>query len=381
MKRMMRFRYEVLVVVIWVIAVVAKVLFNGLILDFDYGIYQPDGKYYTFMTLEFLNHNPMYSAQQVVDWYSIHGVKMKIFTVEDLLPSTSPIYHLISHRVLYSLLSVPFVALIGIPGMLVIPSLSLLALLLSIQILARQLNKPIIGLILVILVSSSPTVMRWMILNCTDALLAGLFALVPFSIGLLEQKNRKGLFFLATLVVLTSATRFTLPIWLSIFLVLFAKKMFRKEVLLLTLLSCLAAFPSLNAQVSSALLPGEAEASTLSKLIKLPISLIKVAGIDILQFGVLDRILLLILICTLIQSIRLWGYLSSSLFLAVLIAVYVIGAINGTLGVNFRYQLPVLIFCAWLLLDSFEISNGKLSLTPPTKRHVVVDKIQKQLKA
>jgi hypothetical protein len=36
--------------------------------------------------------------------------------------------------------------------------------------------------------------------------------------------------------------------------------------------------------------------------------------------------------------------------LAVLLAVWFIGAINGTVGVNFRYQLPVLAFACWVIL-------------------------------
>ena len=369
-----RYKFEIAVILIWAICAISKLKFNGLILGVDYGIYQPDGKYYTYMALDILKQNPIQSAQEVVNWYAIHGFKMQVFTVEDLMPSTSPIYHLISHRILYPLLSVPFVAILGIPGMLVIPTLSLLVLMLSIQVLANRAKRPLVGLLLVFFLSVSPTVSRWMILNCTDSLLTAIYALVPFAIIMFEKNKKKGFFFLGVLIVLTSATRFTLPIWLAIFGVLYLRKIHRRELILLIGLSSIAAVPALIAQSSTALLPGETEASLISKILQLPISFVRVISIDVLQFGVLDRILLAILVLAVIQSFRLWGGLSSSLFLGVFIAAYFIGAINGTLGVNFRYQLPVLIFSCWIIIDSFDTSKGWLTLIPPVKRHVIMNK-------
>ena len=371
-----RYKFEIAVIFIWAICAISKLMFNGLVLGFDYGIYQPDGKYYTYMALDFLKQNPIQSAQEVVNWYAIHGFKMQVFTVEDLIPSTSPVYHLISHRILYPLLSVPFVAMLGIPGMLVIPTLSLLVLMLSIQVLANRAKRPLIGLVLVFFLSVSPTVSRWMILNCTDSLLTAIYALVPFAIAVFEKNKKKGLFYLGILIVLTSATRFTLPIWIAILGVLLLRKIHRKELILLSVLSVVAAMPALIAQSSTALLPGETEASLISKVLQLPISFVKVVSIDVLQFGVLDRLLLVILVLAVVQAFRLWRNLSSSIFLIVFLATYFIGAINGTLGVNFRYQLPVLIFCCWVLIDSFDTTNGRLTLVSPIKRHTKLNKTE-----
>jgi hypothetical protein len=141
-------------------------------------------------------------------------------------------------------------------------------------------------------------------------------------------------------------------------------------------LSALSAIPALKAQISTALLPGETDSSTLTKIYQLPISFVKVFIIDFLEFGVLDRIFLIFIFITAIQSIRLYRRLSAQLFAASLFAGYVIGAINGTLGVNFRYQIPVLIFAAWALLDSLEITGSGLRLTPAINGNVVIDKAQ-----
>jgi len=345
-----KYKFYLFVLFIWSLSTAAKIKFNGFVFGFDYGIYQPDGKYYTYMALEFLNHNPVQSAQTVVDWYATHGFKMQHFTVNDLLPSTSPVYNLISHRILYPLLSVPFVALLGIPGMLVIPALSLLTLLFSIQKLSYIYNKPFVGLALVVMMTISPTVLRWMILNCTDSLLTGLFALVPIALIQSQKKHRGYMMFLLLLIVLTSATRFVLPLWIGIAFVIFVNKE-RIFALIITIVSFISALPALTAQASTALLPAEGDASLLSKVIMLPVSFVKVIVIDILEFAVLDRLLLILLVFALFQSIRSFKNLSSQYFLATFISAYFIGAVNGTLGVNFRYQMPILIFCAWTVVD------------------------------
>jgi hypothetical protein len=374
MQLIRRYRYEILVTTLWAVTVAAKIKFDGLIFGFDYGVYQPDGKFYTYMALDFFNHNPADSAKQVVDWYAIHGFKMNTFTIQDLMPATSYAYPVISHRILYPLLSAPFVALLGIPGMLVIPALALLVLMLSIQKISISAKKPLIGLLIVLAFSNSSTVVRWMIVNCTDSLLAGLFALVPFCIFGILRRNKFALIGLAVLIILTSATRFILPVWLGILFVLFMKKIYRKEILVLGALSIVSAIPALSAQLSTALLPASASTPTYLKVLQLPIVFFKVVAVDILEFGVLDRVLLLLLAVTAVQAIRLRRNLSSLLFWAVLISTYMIGAVNGTLGVNFRYQMPVLVFCAWVLIDSFEVNGGGLRLIPPIKRDVIINK-------
>lgn len=371
-----RFKFELLVILIWAISVASKIQFNGLMFGFDYGTYQPDGKFYTYMALDFIHQNPQKSAQMVVDWYAINGFKMNTFTIEDLMPSTSYAYPIISHRILYPLLSVPFVAIFGIPGMLAVPALALLAMLMSIQTLAKRFNVQIIGIILVIILSTSPTVIRWMIVNCTDSLLAGLFALVPLCLIKITQKKIVWFLPIIVLILLTSATRFILPLWLGICFVMLFRTIYKKEFIGLAVLSFVSALPALISQISTALLPGEVTTSTSSKILMLPISFAKVVAIDILQMGALDRVLLITLTLAFLLSLGAIKKISSQLYLVALFSTYLIGAINGTLGVNFRYQMPVLIFCAWVLLESFEIINGSLRLVTATKRHIRIDKTQ-----
>lgn len=200
-----------------------------------------------------------------------------------------------------------------------------------------------------------------MIVNTTDSLLAGLFALVMIQLFNLKNNIRRSILILGMLIVLTSATRFVLPVWIAICAVLFAYKIYRKYSCFLLVLSVLAAIPALNAQLSTALLPGESEAPFVIKMLKLPLSFVKVVGIDVLQSAVLDRIFLILIILAVVISVKNKKLLSSQFFISTLFACYLIGAINGTLGVNFRYQMPVLAFCAWVLVDWIS-SNRHISV-------------------
>ena len=356
-----KYNYFIIVFLIWIISSAAKLKFNGLVFGFDYGIYQPDGKFYTYRTLDWINRNPLESANQVVNWYKFHGFKMNIFRVEDLVPESSSAYPVISHRILYPLLSIPFVKIFGIPGMLAIPVISFGILLIVVQKIAIKMKKPWFGIGLVFLLSTSPTVLRWMIVNCTDSLLAGLFALVVWTLIKIDNypiKKTWGILFI--LILSTSATRFVLPIWFGVAVILFLNKRTILSAFVITS-STVFSIPALIAQTPTALLPGEKQMPVWNKLFELPWSFLKVITIDFLEFAVLDRILLVILIAALIISFLKIKIVSSQYFLVTFITTYVIGAINGTLGVNFRYQMPLLAFCAWVLLDSTKFSiNRKL---------------------
>jgi hypothetical protein len=53
--------------------------------------------------------------------------------------------------------------------------------------------------------------------------------------------------------------------------------------------------------------------------------------------------------------------LSSQLFIGVVIGVFTLGAINGVMGVNFRYQLPLLPFAAASIITFAALVKEKRS--------------------
>ncbi len=339
-----------LVLLITVAAVVSRLKFNGLILDFDYGIYQPDGSHYAYRTLTFLGVDSNAAAERVVSWYQIHGIKNNVFSPSFLTPENTETWGLVAPRVLYSLLSVPFVYLFGLPGMLAIPITSFAILIFCVFRMSELLNKPAIGFLLVLVLSTSPTVLRWMIANITDSLLAALFALVPLLL-ISKISTRYWYVLITTLIVLTSITRFSLPIWISIATVLWIQRM-RLQSFWVFALSMVLFLPAFLYMPSNAVLPANAEAEVFTKVLLLVRSFFEVGFIEVAQLGAIDRILLVTMAVAMAVALRHPREESSIYFLAVLVSVWFIGAINGTLGVNFRYQLPVLGFGCWVILSN-----------------------------
>jgi hypothetical protein len=326
------------------LAVLARVKFNGLVYGFDYGIYQPDGIDYSFKTLQIIGVDPIKASQDISNWYSNNSLKMKDVAPEDVLQGqlTYP-----ESRLLFPLLSAPFVKLFGLQGMLVIPIMSFYALQLSIFFLGVKYNRMEIATILVFIFSVSPTILRWMVNDCSDALFVAIISLIPFILNLRNQNIQR--FLLSIIILGATLTRFSLPVFLAIGIVMLIKKNYLSA-LFLIILSTVSNIPALT-QASYMLLP-QSEDGFWSKIAQLPIAAFEVGFIEIAQLAVLDRVLLLVIIVSIYFALTNRQKDSSMYFLAVFLGVWALGAVNGTLGVNFRYQLPVIIFSAWVLLDS-----------------------------
>jgi hypothetical protein len=343
-----QFLYPAALVITWAISVIARLKFNGLAFGFDYGLYQPDGMHYTFRTLTYLGNSDLVSAQMVSDWYSTHGFKISQINPSDLLPENNRVWGVISPRILYPVLSVPFVALLGIPGMLAIPALSFLILLFTIYLIGRKYNQRGLAVTMALLLTASVTTTRWMISNCTDALLVGITWLAVLILISKISETRK-VAWLSVIGVLGVITRFSLPVWIAIALVMCSYRKF-KGAFILAFTTSIATIPTYLAQPNDAVLPGTQNLTGFGKLLILPVSFVKVAFVEIAQLAALDRILLLFLISTLAIAFSNIRERENRSFLLVCLALFFIGALNGVFGVNFRYQLPLIPFMAWSLI-------------------------------
>lgn len=343
-----QFVYVSILILTWLVSVIARLKFNGLAYGFDYGLYQPDGMHYTFRTLTFLGKSDQFAAQMVSEWYATHAFKFSHINPYDLLPENNRVWGVISPRILYPSLSMPFVAIFGIPGMIAVSAISFLALLLTIYAIGRKYHQEGLSVILAFLLTASVTTTRWMISNCTDALLVGItcFAVLILISGFSDNLKLASLTAIGTLGVLT---RFSLPIWLAIALVLFTQRKIRIA-LALTTSASLATIPTYLSQPPDAVLPGTKDLSGFDKLIALPISFFKVAFIEFAQLAALDRVLLIFFATSCIIAVLRIHEIENKYFIFVALAVFGIGAINGVLGVNFRYQLPLIPFMAWTVL-------------------------------
>jgi hypothetical protein len=353
-----QFIYVPILILTWSVSVIARLKFNGLAYGFDYGLYQPDGMHYTFRTLTFLGNSDLASAQLVSEWYATHAFKFSQINPYDLLPENNRVWGVISPRVLYPTLSMPFVAILGIPGMIAVSAISFLVLLLTVYVIGRKYNQEGLSVIVALLLTASVTTTRWMISNCTDALLVGItcFAVLVLISGLSDNLKLVSLSVIGILGVLT---RFSLPIWLSIALVLFTQRKIRIALALMTSAS-LATIPTYISQPEDAVLPGTKDLSGFDKLLALPISFFKVAFIEIAQLAALDRVLLIFFVTSCIIAILRIHEIENKYFVFVALAVFGIGAINGVLGVNFRYQLPLVPFMIWTFLAfTSRVNNRK----------------------
>lgn len=345
--------------VFWLVSVASRIYANGDSFGFDYSIFQPDGVLYALRTYMFLGENQLTAAKLIESWYFTNGASGNHFDPSSILPNNTPAWGLVAPRILYPLLSVPFVAFFGMSGLLVIPSLSLLILILCIYYIGKKYNTQNFAFVLSLAVLMSPTVLRWMVANITDSLFVGLFALTCL---VLESKNRKvnNYIHIGLLIVLTNLTRFATPIWLAIAVVDFFQGR-RRRSLFISSFALIATIPTYLTQPSNSVLPREGDLTLLEKLIALPESFAKIAFIEIAQLAVLDRLLLIILTIAFVISLTSLKNATSSRFILVLMATWAIGALNGSIGVNFRYQLPVLPFAsAVILLNSQMLGNWLL---------------------
>ncbi len=332
------------VVFSWLLATTARLGWHGDVYSFNFAIFQPDGIYYAFKSLLFLGVDPNEGAVRVSNWFTSHSGTGDTYDPDYFLStwSTYP-----SERILYPLLSTPFIILLGLNGMLVIPIVSFLILLFNIYLLGKRFDQPYLGLGLAMLVSFSPTVTRWMISSTPDSLLAALTSFFP--VLFLSKKIKNKTIFMFLLVIGCSLTRFSLPIFILLSIIFYLHKKYRLAITTF-FSSLILSIPALI-NINTGFLPRN-NGGMLDKIVSLPITFIKVGFVEVAQLAVLDRLLLSIILIAFVIAIMFHTSLSSIFFFAILLAVWSLGALNGSLGVNFRYQLPLIIFCCWVIFDS-----------------------------
>lgn len=362
----MRFRiirsHYFMIFLIWLLTFIIKVKYNGLILGFDYGLYHPDGSLYTFRSLTYLGKSELQSGLEVSNWYASHATKGNIFSPESLFFENNGNWAQYSLRIIYPLLSIPFVYLFGIPGMLLIPALSFLLFLIVIIRLANHYMVPGIGLLLAIFFTFSTTLNRWMFANVSDGFLVAVMSLFLYVVITNQSLKLENTATLAA-IAFSTFTRFCLVMWLAISIFYILKRRFRKSILI-GFFSILFSIPVFMHPFKHAVLPGYESDSSISKFLYFPLSIAKSTFYEFAELLVLDKVLLAILLAGLYFALKMKFRESSQMFLIVLIGLFSQGAINGVIGVNFRYELPILPFLAWVILDYSSFYKNKLTIAP-----------------
>jgi hypothetical protein len=350
-------------IVIWGITLLTKLFYNGLVFGFDYGLYHPDGALYSFRALLMSGVDKVEAGRIVAEWYQENSFKSKPSGPDLYYENSEFRWYTYKPRVLYPLLSVPFVKLFGMPGMLAIPALSYLSVFLATAYIAQKLRIPFIGVLIGIGMSCSVTISRWMFSNTTDSLLL-LFTSVLVVLLFRNQTLRLNTYHSMVLLVisiLSAMTRFSAIFWLGVVLLLLIHRKFRIAILLASV-TVISHIPVFLQPVSGHILKGSSDDSLLGKLVDYPRLLARYTVVELGQLLVLDRVLLAGLVLVLIWSVRNLRLISSQILLISIATLWLTGSIDGTPGVNFRYQIPIIPLCCWVLLDYFSrLKKSKIS--------------------
>lgn len=355
--RQITFRKALLItLVLWAIAVASRFAYNGLIFGFDYGLFHPDGSLYAFKTLTLMGHSQDDAGIQVANWYAQHAYKLTFIDPKSLHFDVNPSWVIYGTRLSYPILSIPFVSLIGLYGLLAIPVLSYLVLMLGVVFLGKHFKNLEMAILVVFLMSVSLTVGRWMLINSTDSLLVALSSIFVYFMA----RNVGNYFWTPlaiSLVVIGSFTRFSLFLWLGFsFIYLLSKNWYRAAVVSITAIGCF--LPTLFLDFESAVLPNEGQTTLITKALKIPVSMARMAFYDVAELAVLDRILLALVVFTFVISLFKFKTTSARAFLVSLIMLWLTAGLNGTPGVNFRYELPILPVLAWVLVENLRIKTN-----------------------
>jgi hypothetical protein len=320
----------------------AKVVYlNGSVLGLNYGLFHPDGMYYSFKTLTLLGNSQQEAGLSVSDFYKNHAVGSPLIA-PDSLYFNSGSWEIYQLRLLYPILSVPFVALMGLWGMIVIPILSFV--LLWVFATYRLKDNPFLASIVLIVLSSSWTISRWMFANISDALLVGIFTVYLILLPrILKSSITKFVLYHSIFIVLTSLTRFTLLLWVGIAIAFAIRRSFSRAASVL-ILAFLGFLPTLFVDFFGAITPDASGNSLLSKITSFPYILMRMHLVEIGQLFVMDRVFFLTMIILLVHLFLHIRTRDAQLVLLVASSLVLTASLNGVLGVNFRYHLPLLPF-------------------------------------
>ena len=347
-----------IVTLLGLIALLSKFLFNGLIYGLDYSLFHPDGTLYTFRTLNWLGYSQNESAQLVSNWYAQHAGKMTSIIPNSLFFELNPNWTLYKFRVLYSALSMPFVYIFGIYGMLAIPALSFLGMLFVLLEIGFALKRVRLALILIFFISISLTVTRWMFINTTDSLFAVLATLSTYL--LIKWRPSRRIFLLQfTLVLLMVSTRVAAFYVRPLIVMLYFKS--KKQAMVLFLLAAVSSVPLFLSNIQSTIAITNSSGDLNEKILVFVTNSIRLIFIEMGQLIVLDRILFAILISGIFLAFRNLHRDSSRFLLLSVCSTYFMSILNGTIGVNFRFQLTIIGALAWVLLENLPAKYQRLN--------------------
>lgn len=315
------FKVSILITfLVWAVAVCSRLIISGTVYGLNYELFQPDGGNYLKLTQDLIDFK--FQSSSIYSW----------------------------SRPLYPVLSIPFYMLFGIYGMLVIPSLSLLAIGLIFLFFSDNKKNKAVLLVCFLIFTSSTTVLRWTVADLTDSLHLALFTLCCMGI------HRKWKFkSLLLLVLLGSLARPMGPVWTALFIpFIFIENGKRK--LDYILLSFVPIILFVTNTIIMIIYGGFApnSKSITEQVTNFPIKFFQLIFVEFGQLAALDRVLFYFIILTFSLAAYSSKDVWSIVHLQVGIASFIISAWIGVYGVNFRYQLPLVITGSMVILEQLQ---------------------------
>jgi hypothetical protein len=179
----------------------AYLLYVHLHLNGPSVLFPPDSAYYTVMTLRDLGYSIPHAVTKA---HNYTGLQMTPATFTD----ANPTWLLVRSRVLYPLLSAPFVAILGLKfGMLAVPGISVIAFLFLTGRTLQRLYGPVVALIVTFAVSFSYVLTEELFFATTDLLALAFVALFVDSLPLHRRNSIGNNVMLCVAVILIAITR------------------------------------------------------------------------------------------------------------------------------------------------------------------------------
>ncbi len=327
-----------LIALAWFAAVLSRLTKNGDVYGLNYDLFQPDGSLYHAYTLYLQGNSWSDSARLVNEFFQSQiGISYLGQTI------TPVVQNVIFSRPLFSILSFPFVLLLGQYGMLAIPALSYLVVGISLYLVGKKVGRPYLAALLFFTLTLSTSVNRWMVSDLTDGLLVALISVIYILILYSRLKTP-----LIALISLALLTRPSGPLLVALLLP-FAFAYRRVSIYLGIAISVFGTLTLAFVSPEAAGTQTSGDYTVYQRIQDFALHAVKVFVVEFGQLFVMDRVLFVFIILSITTALLTWRNVYSQSFLALFVACFAMGAWNGALGVNFRYQLP-LVFAGSVVL-------------------------------
>jgi vacuolar-type H+-ATPase subunit I/STV1 len=203
-----------------------------------------------------------------------------------------------------------------------------------------------------------------MVSDLTDGLLVALISVIYFLIF-----NSRLRFPLIVLITLALLTRPSGPLLVALLLP-FAFAYRKMSIYLGVAISIIGTLALAYVSPEAAGTQTSGEYTVYQRIQDFALHGIKVLVVEFGQLFVMDRILFVFIIVAIATAMLTWKNVYSQSFLSLLMACFAMGAWNGALGVNFRYQLPLIFAAALIIL----IHGGEIEIRA---RKLLQNRIQK----